>query len=134
LEGWKGIGGRWGYTIATNQIEVSPYLQNRKLVAFAREQGIHKILYMTLAYGKAVQDPVLQGIASQHGATAAQVALAWASQQGFSVIPSSTKRANLERNYKATALRLSDEDLAAIAALDRNERLVNPDDIAPQWD
>lgn len=120
--------------IATNQVEISPYLQNRKLAAFAREQGIHLTSYMTLAYGKAVQDPVLQQIAGKHGATAAQVALAWALQQGYSVIPSSTQRANLESNLKATALRLDDEDLAAIAALDRGERLVNPEGIAPQWD
>lgn len=120
--------------IATNQVEISPYLQNRKLVAYAREQGIHLTSYMTLAYGKAVQDSVLQRIAGKHGATAAQVALAWALQQGFSVIPSSTRRANLESNLKAQALRLDDEDLAAIAVLDRNERLASPDGIAPAWD
>ena len=120
--------------IATNQVEISPYLQNRKLTAFAREQGIHLTSYMTLAYGKAVQDPVLQQIAAKHGATAAQVALAWALRQGFSVIPSSTRRANLESNLKAPALRLDDEDLVGIATLDRGERLASPDDIAPQWD
>lgn len=120
--------------IATNQVEISPYLQNRKLAAFAREHGIHLTSYMTLAYGKAVQEPVLQQIAAKHGATAAQVALAWALQQGFSVIPSSTKRANLESNLNALTLRLDDEDLANIAKLDRNERLANPDGIAPQWD
>ncbi|WP_329843038.1 2,5-didehydrogluconate reductase DkgB [Stenotrophomonas sepilia] len=121
-------------SIATNQVEISPYLQNRKLAAFAREQGIHLTSYMTLAYGKAVQDPVLQQIAGKHDATAAQVALAWALQQGYSVIPSSTKRANLESNLKASALRLDDEDVAAIATLDRGERLASPDGIAPQWD
>lgn len=120
--------------IATNQVEISPYLQNRRLVDFAREQGIHLTSYMTLAYGKAVQDPVLQAIAGKHDATAAQVALAWALQQGHSVIPSSTRRANLEGNLKASALRLDDEDLAAIAALDRGERLASPAGIAPQWD
>ncbi|HCF1774311.1 TPA: 2,5-didehydrogluconate reductase DkgB [Pseudomonas aeruginosa] len=120
--------------IATNQVEISPYLQNRRLAAYAREQGIHLTSYMTLAYGKAVQEPLLQQIAGKHGATAAQVALAWALQQGFSVIPSSTRRANLESNLKAQALRLDEEDLAAIATLDRNERLASPDGIAPRWD
>ena len=42
--------------IATNQIELSPYLQNRKLAAFLKEQGIAVTSYMTLAYGK-VTDP-----------------------------------------------------------------------------
>jgi 2,5-diketo-D-gluconate reductase B len=120
--------------IATNQIELSPYLQNRKLVAFMREQGVQVTSYMTLAYGKVLQDPVLQDIATRHGATAAQAALAWALQEGYAVIPSSTKRANLESNLKALDLRLSDEDMARIAALERGERLVSPEGLAPSWD
>ena len=120
--------------IATNQVEISPYLQNRKLVDYARGQGIHLTSYMTLAYGKAVQDPVLQAIAQAHGATPAQVALAWALQQGFAVIPSSTKRENLSSNLQAQRLRLTDDDMAKIAALDRGERLANPEGIAPAWD
>lgn len=120
--------------IATNQVEISPYLQNTKLAAFAREKGVHLTSYMTLAYGKAVQDSVLQEIAAKHGATAAQVALAWAIHQGFSVIPSSTKRANLESNLKANELKLDAEDLQKIAELDRGERLVDPEGLAPVWD
>jgi 2,5-diketo-D-gluconate reductase B len=120
--------------IATNQIELSPYLQNRKVVDFARSQGIPITSYMTLAYGKVLQDPVLLDIAARHQATVAQVALAWALQLGFAVIPSSTRRANLEGNLKAQALRLTEADMAAIAALERNDRLVNPDGLAPAWD
>lgn len=120
--------------IATNQVEISPYLQNAKLAAFASDKGVHLASYMTLAYGKAVQDPVLQEIAAKHGATSAQVALAWAMQEGFSVIPSSTKRANLESNLKAGDLELDAEDLRKIAGLDRGERLVDPEGLAPVWD
>uniref|UniRef100_UPI003D01D159 2,5-didehydrogluconate reductase DkgB n=1 Tax=Alcaligenes faecalis TaxID=511 RepID=UPI003D01D159 len=120
--------------IATNQVEISPYLQNTKLAAFAREKGVHLTSYMTLAYGKAVQDSVLQEIAAKHGATAAQVALAWAIHQDFSIIPSSTKRANLESNLKAGELKLDAEDLQKIAELDHGERLVDPEGLAPVWD
>ena len=120
--------------IATNQVELHPYLQNRKLVEFARGQGIGISSYMTLGYGKVLNDPELQRIALAHGATTAQVALAWAMQSGHAVIPSSTKPANLESNLKAQALRLSNEEMAQIAALDRGERLVNPDGLAPLWD
>ena len=123
-----------GADIATNQVELSPYLQNRRVVEFARAHGVHMTSYMTLAYGKVLADPVLQELAAKHGATPAQVALAWALQQGFSVIPSSTRRANLESNLKARELHLDDADMARIAALDRNERLANPAGIAPAWD
>ena len=120
--------------IATNQIELSPYLQNRKVVDFARNHGIHITSYMTLAYGKVLQDPVLGKIAQQHGASAAQVALAWAMQLGFAVIPSSTKRANLESNLQAQQLQLTPDDMAQIAALDRGGREVDPKALAPVWD
>ena len=120
--------------IATHQIELHPYLQNRAVAEFARGQGIHTTSYMTLAYGKVLGDPVLGAIAQAHGATPAQVALAWALQQGYAVIPSSTRRENLASNLHAPALRLMQDDMARIAALDRGERLVNPDGLAPAWD
>ncbi|RZI66164.1 MAG: 2,5-didehydrogluconate reductase DkgB [Variovorax sp.] len=120
--------------IATNQIELSPFLQNRKVVDFARSQGIHITSYMTLAYGKALQDPVIEAIAQARGATPAQVVLAWAMQLGYAVIPSSTKRENLANNLLAQQLALDDADMAQIAALDRNERLTSPEGLAPVWD
>lgn len=120
--------------IATNQVELSPYLQNRKVADFAKANGVHITSYMTLAYGKVLADPALVSIAEKHGATTAQVALAWALQQGYSVIPSSTRRENLESNLKALELILDDDDMSRIAMLDRNERLANPSGIAPAWD
>lgn len=120
--------------IATNQIELHPYLQNRKVAEFAKSQGIHITSYMTLAYGKVLGDPVVEAIAKAHGATTAQVVLAWAMQLGYAVIPSSTKRANLEGNLKALQLKLSDAEMAQIAALERNERLTDPAGLSPAWD
>jgi 2,5-diketo-D-gluconate reductase B len=120
--------------IATNQVELSPYLQNRKLAGFARDAGIHITSYMTLAYGKVLQDPVLNEIAGRLAATPAQVALAWAMQLGHAVIPSSTKRVNLEANLQSQYLRLTDADMAQIAALDRGGRLIDPRSLAPAWD
>ena len=120
--------------IATNQVELHPYLQNRKVVDFATANGIQITSYMTLAYGEVLKDPVIQAIAERHQGTPAQVALAWALQQGFAVIPSSTKRENLAGNLLAAELRLSDEDMAQIATLDRGHRLANPEGIAPAWD
>ncbi|WP_339447653.1 2,5-didehydrogluconate reductase DkgB [Pseudomonas sp. EA_5y_Pfl2_R50] len=120
--------------IATHQIELHPYLQNRKVAEFARSQGIHVTSYMTLAYGEVLQEPLIQQIAERLHATPAQVTLAWAMQSGYAVIPSSTKRANLLSNLGATALTLSETDMALIATLDRGHRLTSPKGIAPQWD
>ena len=120
--------------IATNQIELSPYLQNRKVVDWATEHGIHITSYMTLAYGKALKDEVIAQIAKKHNATPAQVILAWAMGEGYAVIPSSTKRENLASNLLALDLKLDADDKKAIAALDCNDRLVSPEGLAPEWD
>jgi 2,5-diketo-D-gluconate reductase B len=120
--------------IATHQIELHPYLQNRNVVAFAHSQDIHITSYMTLAYGEVLKDPVIMQIADRLQATPAQVTLAWAMQLGHAVIPSSTQRANLASNLKACTLTLSDADMALIASLDRGHRLTSPKGIAPHWD
>ncbi|WP_020654143.1 2,5-didehydrogluconate reductase DkgB [Massilia niastensis] len=119
--------------IATNQVELHPYLQNRELLRFAGDAGIHVTAYMPLAYGKVLDDPIIGAVARRHGATAAQVSLAWLLAKGIAVIPSSTRRENLAGNLQAAGLALSAQDCAAIDALDRGERLVSPD-FAPQWD
>ncbi|MCS0591712.1 2,5-didehydrogluconate reductase DkgB [Massilia norwichensis] len=120
-------------SLATNQVELHPYLQNRSVAAFAREHGIHVTAYMPLAYGKVLADPVIAAIAQRLHATPAQVALAWSLAKGYAVIPSSTRRENLAANLKAPALVLAAEDIAAIDGLERGERLVSPD-FAPVWD
>lgn len=120
--------------IATNQIELHPYLQNRKVVEFAQRHGIQITSYMTLAYGEILNDPVINQIAQQHQATAAQVTLAWAMQLGYAVIPSSTRRANLQSNLGAVGLTLSDAEMTLIAGLERGQRLTSPKGIAPHWD
>lgn len=120
--------------IATHQVELHPYLQNRQVAAFARSQGVALTSYMTLGYGEVLADPVLTEIAAAHGASTAQVALAWALQLGHAVIPSSTKRAHLQANLAAQQLALTDAEMARIATLDRGQRLVNPEGLAPVWD
>ena len=119
--------------IATNQIELHPFLQNRAVAAFAREHGIHVTAYMPLAYGKVIGDPVINAIAERVEATPAQVTLAWLLAKGHAAIPSSTRRANLAGNLAAGALRLDAGAIAAIDALERGARLVSPD-FAPQGD
>ncbi|KAB7895560.1 2,5-didehydrogluconate reductase DkgB [Rouxiella sp. S1S-2] len=120
--------------IATNQIELSPFLQNRKVVNFARQHNIAITSYMTLAYGDALKDETIIKIAQSHNATPAQVVLAWALQLGYAVIPSSTKRTNLESNLLAQQLTLTAEEMSQIAGLERDGRLVSPEGLAPDWD
>jgi 2,5-diketo-D-gluconate reductase B len=129
----EAIGAVGAHNIATNQVELHPYLQNRALAEVARETGIHVTAYMPLAYGKVMDDKVIGAIAARLDATPAQVTLAWLLAKGYAAIPSSTRRANLAGNLDATTLELAPQDMAALDALDRGERLVSPE-FAPSWD
>lgn len=122
-----------GENIVTNQIEVHPFLANRKLVEHCQAKGLDVTAYMPLAVGKVMDDPVLKRIAEDHAATPAQIALAWIAARDIIVIPSSTKREHQKSNLEALNIRLSDEEIAQIDRLDRGDRVANPS-FAPKWD
>jgi 2,5-diketo-D-gluconate reductase B len=119
--------------LANNQFERHPYLQNRKLVADCARRGIAVTCYLPLARGACAGDPVLEPIAKAHDATVHQIALAYSLNQGHIVIPTSGKQDRIRENYAAKDIRLSADELAAIDALDRNGRQVNPV-WSPEWD
>jgi len=122
-----------GEYIITNQVEVHPFLANKKVIQHCQAKGLTVTGYMPLAVGKVMDDPVMQDIAKEHGVTPAQIALAWVVHQDIVVIPSSTKPEHQKANLGAMNLKLSEEEIAKIDALDRDERIANPD-FAPDWD
>lgn len=122
-----------GENIVTNQIEVHPFLANRKLVGHCQAKGLDVTAYMPLAVGKVMDDPLLKRIAEAHGVSPAQIALAWIAARDIIVIPSSTKPAHQKSNLEALQIRLSEEEIAQIDRLDRGDRQANPS-FAPKWD
>ena len=119
--------------IATNQVEIHPYLQSPKLVGFAREAGLPLTAYQPLAKGRVADDPTLGRMAAAHGVSPAAVALAFLLAEGHVVIPASSDPGRLRGNLAALDVALTGEDVAAIRALDRGQRLINPEK-SPNWD
>lgn len=119
--------------IYTNQIEVHPYLQNKKLIDFCNTEGILVTAYMPLAYGKVITDPTLISIGEKYDISAADVALAWLYHQELVIIPSSTKKQNMENNLNFPEIAFTKKELSQIAALHDGSRIANPD-FAPTWD
>ena len=90
--------------------------------------------YTPLGKGEVLEHPVLTGIAKRLGATPAQVALAYLlSKPLVAAVPKARSASRQAENLAAARLSLSAEDIAAIAALPKNRRFVNPD-FAPTWD
>ncbi len=123
-----------GAPIACNQIEYHVYLDQTPIRTYLAPHGIAVTAYCPIAKGEVGEDAVLQRIASRHGATPAQVALRWLMDQGqVAVIPKAAGAARQLENFGAQALQLDEADHAAIAALPKARRYVNPA-FAPQWD
>lgn len=121
-----------GAEIATNQVEVHPWLANHELVDFCQAHGVPVTAYMPLAKARVMDNPVLKSVAQKYNAHPAQVALAWLLARGLIVIPASRNPEHQKINFHARDLRLDDEDMARIDALDQGLRLINPD-FAPDW-
>jgi 2,5-diketo-D-gluconate reductase B len=119
--------------LANHQFERHPYLQNQKLVNYCLQNGIAVTCYLPLARGRCAGDPVIEQIAARHAVTPHQIALAYSLNQGLIVIPTSSKHERIKENFEAASIVLTPDDLAAIAALDRAERQINPA-WGPTWD
>lgn len=122
---------------AVNQVECHPYLSQELLLTFCQTHGIHVTAYSPLAshdrphHMRQQQEPalldnaVILAIAESHRATAAQIILAWQLARGISVIPKSTTPSRIEENFGATALVLTDEDIAQINRLNLDFRYID---------
>ncbi|OHV12786.1 2,5-didehydrogluconate reductase DkgB [Kushneria phosphatilytica] len=122
-----------GDQIITNQVEVHPFLANRKVVDHCEARGVKVTGYMPLARGRVMEDDTLKAIAEEQNATPAQIALAWVASRDIVVIPSSTRREHLESNMEAMKISLTADEMTRIDELDRGERIANPS-FAPEWD
>lgn len=140
---------------AVNQVEVHPFLVQTELIDYCRRAGVHVTAYSPLgsvdrppqltraAEPSLLAQPVVRSIADKHGCTAAQVLIAWPLHRGLSVIPKTARPERLRENLAAAELRLDEDDLLRLAALDRGFRYVHgefwvvdggPYTIADLWD
>ncbi|MDO3722902.1 2,5-didehydrogluconate reductase DkgB [Marinobacter sp. chi1] len=120
-------------TLLTNQVEVHPFLANRKVVEHAQSLGLTVTGYMPLAVGKVMEDETLLRIARERNVTPAHIAIAWVASRGVVPIPSSTRPSHQSANIEALDIKLSEEEIQAIDELDRGERIADPG-FAPDWD
>ena len=101
-----------------NQIQFSPFKYRRALLEACERNGIALESYSTLGTGRNLGDPRVSEIAQRTGRTPAQVLLRWCIERDLVVIPKSTHRERIEENGRIFDFTLSDEDMAALDALD----------------
>lgn len=110
-----------GVTPVLNQIELHPSLAQMEMRAVDDRLGIVTQSWTPLGRGD-FEAPEVVKIAARLGVRPAQVVLRWHIQHGLSVIPKTARTARLAENMAALDLHLTDQDMAALDALDRGNR------------
>lgn len=120
--------------LVANQVEMHPFLDQRRLYGEMRARGMVAEAYQPLAGGKAMADPVIGEIARRYNRTPAQVTLRWLlDREGVVAIPRSRKRENIASNFDVFSFALDPGDRARIDGLQGNGRFLSPA-FSPQWD
>jgi 2,5-diketo-D-gluconate reductase A len=110
---------------AVNQVELHPSYQQRELTDLCRERSIAVEAYSPLGQGGDLDHPVLASIAGDHHVTPAQVVLRWHLHLGHIVIPKSVNAERIRANFDLGGFALTDDEIAAITALENGNRLGN---------
>ncbi len=117
-----------------NQVEAHLYLAQKKLQTFCNKHNIAITAYCPLGAGgnkpntfNVLEDPTLKALAIKYNKSPAQVALRYLTQRGIIVIPKSVRKERLESNFQLFDFNISSEDLSALEALDKGQRLVSFD-------
>jgi 2,5-diketo-D-gluconate reductase B len=120
--------------VIVNQVEYHPYLDQSAVLEVCRDRGAELTAYRPLAKGEVADDPVIAEIGAAHGATPAQVALAWlVGQEGVSAVPKASSPERRRENLGALELELSADERRRIDALPKDRRAVETE-WSPDWD
>lgn len=106
------------------QTEVHPYSQEQELKEFLAKENMVIQAWYPLGHGDKVliQEPVFSRLAEKYGKSNAQIILRWHIQAGNVVIPGSKNLDHIRANFDLFDFSLSDEEMAEIAALNKDKR------------
>lgn len=113
----------YAYTMPmVNQIEFHPYLYQKELLEYCKENNILVEAYSPLAKGTKMNDQKLLEIAKRYKKTWAQIMLRWALQHGVSVIPKSVNEERIKENINIFDFEISEEDMHFLNSLNQDLR------------
>lgn len=110
---------------AVNQMETHVFNQQVKLQKIMKQYGTRLMSWGPFAEGKNgfFTNETLKAIGDKYNKSAAQVALRFLIQRGIIVIPKSTHKEHMIENFDVFDFVLVEEDMSAIASLDKAESL-----------
>ncbi|MCW6701065.1 aldo/keto reductase [Anaerococcus sp. NML200537] len=110
-----------------DQLESHLYLQDTDNKNFLMENGILHQAWGPLSQGKSnlLNEQILKEIGDKYGKTPAQIALKWNIERDTMVLVKSSNEGRIKENISIFDFDLSEEDMNALASLDRKERFSN---------
>lgn len=107
-----------------NQIELHPMFTQLPLREYGAEHGILTESWGPLGHAKLdlFGEGPIAAAAEAHGVSPAQAIIRWHLQNGLVVIPKSNNRDRMAQNFDVFGFELSDDEVAAISALNRDHR------------
>ena len=108
-----------------NQVETHVFNQQVKAQEIMKKYGTQIMSWGPFAEGRNnyFSNPVLTEIGMKYGKSVAQVAVRYLLQREVVLIPNSTRIERMRQNFDIFDFTLSDEDMTAIATLDKGESL-----------
>lgn len=106
------------------QVEAHPYFTQKELRETLDKYNIKLMSWYPLGHGdkSLINEPLFAELGKKYGKSSAQIILRWHTQMGFVVIPGSKNVEHIRDNLNILDFRLTDEEMASIAKLDKNER------------
>ena len=115
---------KWEVVPQFIQVEAHPYFTQTELRKTLDKYGIKLMAWYPLGHGdkSLIEEQIFAELGKKYGKTPAQVILRWHTQMGFVVIPGSKNVDHIKDNLDILDFKLTDEEMAEIAKLDKGER------------
>ena len=115
---------KWEIAPQFVQVEAHPYFTQKELRQTLEEFDIKLMSWYPLGHGdrSLIEEPLFEELGAKYGKSSAQVILRWHTQMGFVVIPGSKNVDHIKDNLDILDFTLTDEEMAKIAELDKNQR------------
>lgn len=118
-----------------NQIELHPYLNQKRLVDWLNKNNIAPVAYcpvgrpwMVKDKDNILKDQIIIDLAKKYDKSVGQIILNWALKRGHVIIPKSSNRNRLKENIESGDFVMEEVDYEKVTDLNRNFRILDPID------